>query len=324
LESFGLYYHGERVVDENNSLLLMKQGFPFEVAYDIDRVKSRDNLMGRIVDVLIHSSDNKKIRKLFVAVDLCLPNIDWMLRLLQSVPCLEEFHLSGYFVWGRNVGHQRAENNVHNILTVIEALPCLRTLELINIECNHSLREKVSLKLVSRSLEHVSLYQSYHCVIEECVCPNLKVLCIPLSYKEKLVSKLEGKFPYGMQVRKVCDVIPSWNDVSDVCVQFDFMTRPIQGYVCPDTCTVLVIPNAMEVSYDGDYYGSELQDDDYEYLQDSEEEEDDDDYYEDEVDYDEDDELDNDLMSVTDYFDDAALLDEGEEDYDSHRPQAFF
>jgi hypothetical protein len=71
----------------------------------------------------------------------------------------------------------------------------------------------------------------------------------------------------------------------------------------------------MEVSYDADYYWSELQDEDDEYLQDS------DDYYQEDLVYNDDDELDNDLMSFTDYFEDIAFLDEGEE---SHQPQAFF
>jgi hypothetical protein len=181
LESFGLYYPKERVLDKMNSLRLMKQGFPAEVAYVIERVnKSRNYLMGRMVDVLIRG-DNRKIQKLYLDVDLRLPNIDWMLRLLQSTPCLEEFHLRGLFVWGTDVEHQRENSNLYNILAVIEGLPRLKTLELIDVQCSHSvMREKISMKLVSHSLENVSLYQSYFCgIVRNVFVPTSKYCASP-------------------------------------------------------------------------------------------------------------------------------------------------
>ena len=224
METFGLIYGGECIMDASDS--------PFEVAYKVNRLKSQDDVMDRIAEVLIHRAKNG-IRELDLDVDLYPPWIDGMLKLLQHLEFLEKFRLRGFC---------SIPENIHNILAAIEALPRLRRLDLINIIDSIDETGRKPFKLISKTLEYVFLHRSHNRIfIEECVCPNLKVLCLPVCYATKLVSKLDGKFPYGMQVRKVCNVIPSWTNTMDVCVLFDYMTRPIQGYICPDNCTLLFI-----------------------------------------------------------------------------------
>jgi hypothetical protein len=197
LESFGVNYHGECSLDDRDYLvILMKQGFPREMlVYEVYRLKSRNDIRERIIDALIHRANKKKLRKMTLGVFLTKRDVDWILRLLQHFQSLEELCLceetSGF------MGATMAiAEDMYKVLAAIEGLSSLRRLELINVNF-FPVEGEVPLNLVSRTLEYLSIHQSPTLLIEECVCPNLKVLSVHHSYSTRLVTELEGGFRMG-------------------------------------------------------------------------------------------------------------------------------
>jgi hypothetical protein len=301
LMNYGLCDANDMDRDEQTfSLLAMKQGFPFIVAY---KNSSPMHVFESIADLII--SHAKELGKITLVMDLRLPNIDWAERLLQQVRSLQDVSLHGFSGWWES---DLAEN-IHTLFAVLEQLPHLKRLELVNISASGQ-----SFHFASQTLEELDMHRCLELSIQECNCPNLQILCLPLHYRSRLVSPLGeedeySKFPYGLEISLMDDIIPSWKGPSDICIHLAFEVNPIRGYVCKDTCTMFFIPQKVSASFDANYYGSDSQDEDYDYNEDDQDF--DDEWYDEDEWAEENDELDNYMMSA-------------EEAYEYYNTQAFF